>query len=359
MRWLVLVAALALSVVRVTDAQVGVTICACQPDFYEFTLNFTLTCDDTDITSELPGINDTTCRVSPVSSQNVTDEVPVVVTSVQILELGPPPKYPILFETTFPLQLSDGGKFNYTSVAAKPEDITTEDKVPSGLQLSIIGRNQDEEEILNYWLIVYDNDCGIWPLLEEGQKIGWTVFTGLGVPSQFICPAAPGDVTDYPSESPSSVPTPLAPSPPVVAPTKPPQGVVTPEPTVGGPTSSKDVPTISPTVSCPPTGEKPAGGKQTGGTKGMEKGGGDMGSRRGRILKVGPHPPPSSCPEPEAPTKPKPTEPKPAKPEPSKPAPNKMKQPPMKKVKGEGSASKSKLSKTGSMLLHSRSRRRL
>jgi hypothetical protein len=308
MQWLVFAAASALSVVRVAYAQVGVTVCACQPDFYEFTLDFALTCEDDDITRDLPGINDTSCRVSPVTAQNVTDQTPVVVTSVQILELGPPPALTVLFDTTIPLELANGGKFNYTSVAATPQKITPE-TLPSGLQMSIIGRNQNEEEVLNYWLIIYDNDCGIWPLLTVGQTIGWTVFSGLGTPSQFICPVAPSDGTDAPSDSPSSTPT-----TPAGGPTQMPQSVVTTdEPTFSGPSSSKDVPTMSPTVSCPPVQKK-------------------LGMERSRDLRVHSPTASTSCPEP----------------------PPKLHS--MKKLKGVVAASKSKISKSTSS---ARSRRRV
>jgi hypothetical protein len=342
MQWLVYAATLALSVVRVTDAQVGVTVCACQPDFYEFTLDFALTCNDTDITRDMPGINDTTCRVSPVSSQNVTDQTPVVVTSVQILELGPPPDFAILFDTTIPLNLADGGKFNYTSVAANPQTITPE-TLPSGLQLSINGRNQNEQDVLNYWLIVYDNDCGIWSLLTEGQRIGWTVFSGLGIPSQFICPVAPSDGTDAPSDSPSSTPT-----TPAGGPTLMPQSVVTTdEPTFSGPSSSKDVPTMSPTVSCPPVSQKKPS------------------MNKSRDLRVHSPSAPTSCPEPTAPkpTKPKApkstasksTAPKPTAPKPTAPKPTAPKPLSMKKLKGVQAASMSKISKSTSS---ARARRR-
>src|SRR3569832_958278 len=133
------------SLLHSAKAQVGVTVCACQPDFYEFTFNFSLTCLNMDITPEIPGINDTACKINPVLNQNVTDRTPVVVTQVQILELGPPPVYEVLFQTTISGNFGDGSKFNYTSLAAQPEKIT-ESNLPAGLQLSIVGRNQKEEE---------------------------------------------------------------------------------------------------------------------------------------------------------------------------------------------------------------------
>jgi hypothetical protein len=66
--------------------QIGVDICACQPSVYEFTFDFLNTCDDFNVTG--PGIVDDTCFVDFASDLNVTDEVPVAVIQVEILELG-------------------------------------------------------------------------------------------------------------------------------------------------------------------------------------------------------------------------------------------------------------------------------
>jgi hypothetical protein len=65
--------------------QIGVDICACQPSVYEFTFDFLNTCDDFNVTG--PGILDDTCFVDFASDLNVTDEVPVAVFQVEILEL--------------------------------------------------------------------------------------------------------------------------------------------------------------------------------------------------------------------------------------------------------------------------------
>jgi hypothetical protein len=69
-----------------TKAQnIGTDICACQPSVYEFTFDFLNTCDDFNVTG--PGISDNACFVDFAAELNVTDEVPVAVTRIEILEL--------------------------------------------------------------------------------------------------------------------------------------------------------------------------------------------------------------------------------------------------------------------------------
>jgi hypothetical protein len=63
--------------------QIGVDICACQPSVYEFTFDFLQTCADFNLTG--PGISDSACDVT--AEAGVTDEVPVVVFQIEILEL--------------------------------------------------------------------------------------------------------------------------------------------------------------------------------------------------------------------------------------------------------------------------------
>jgi hypothetical protein len=48
--------------------------------------------------------------------------------------------------------------------------------IPRGFQLSITGRNALEQAIVNNWVVLYDNDCGIFPVVTEGMVAGWTVF---------------------------------------------------------------------------------------------------------------------------------------------------------------------------------------
>jgi hypothetical protein len=48
--------------------------------------------------------------------------------------------------------------------------------IPRGFQLSLTGRNAIEQNIVNNWVVLYDNDCGIFPVVTEGMVAGWTVF---------------------------------------------------------------------------------------------------------------------------------------------------------------------------------------
>jgi hypothetical protein len=70
---------------------VGVDICGCQPAFYEFTLDFDQSCDDSDVVPNAQrGINETACLTAISGRDQVPAEelVPISVQTVQIFELG-------------------------------------------------------------------------------------------------------------------------------------------------------------------------------------------------------------------------------------------------------------------------------
>lgn len=151
--------------------EVGTTICGCQPAVYEITLNFTVTCEDTDV--EGPGIDDVACLRSSEFDDAVTDLVPVLITDIQFLELN---------QELQPLQQEPrtGAFFNgdvvrYTSVLAVLPEFT-EETLPRAFQMILRGVNALDQPIQTTWLITYSNDCGIFPILLEGQRIGWSVF---------------------------------------------------------------------------------------------------------------------------------------------------------------------------------------
>lgn len=169
--------ALLLSLLKYAHAQVGVSICACQPDSYEFTLDFSLTCQDMDVVAGQPGILDTACVLNTEGNENVTDFTPVIISEVQILELDQ--NLNVIFQTTVPGDLASGDKFNYTSITATQARELNDTSVPAALQLFLTGRNAQEQDLVNFYAILYDNACGIWPLLEEGQTAGWTIFVSI------------------------------------------------------------------------------------------------------------------------------------------------------------------------------------
>ena len=156
--------------------QIGVTICACQPSVYTFTFNFSATCDVS--TVEGPGVLDADCFARGFavgSADDVNDTVPVQVTTVSIMELNK--DLGVLVQTPYTEVFRDGDSFTYTTILSAPDNITglTPDMIPGGLQLGIVGVNQLEEPITNVWIILFDNACGIFPVLEVGDQIGWTI----------------------------------------------------------------------------------------------------------------------------------------------------------------------------------------
>ena len=156
------------------SAQVGVTICGCQPAVYEITLNFTLTCDDTDVLG--PGINETACVTSKETDEDITDFVPVLVTDIQFLELNQ--ALATLQQEPRTGAFRQGDVVRYTSVLAVRDSFTELD-VPRAFQMILRGFNAIDQPIQQTWVITYENDCGIFPILFEQQKIGWSIFVSV------------------------------------------------------------------------------------------------------------------------------------------------------------------------------------
>ncbi|GKY97329.1 hypothetical protein MPSEU_000691300 [Mayamaea pseudoterrestris] len=235
-----------------TQAQdIGVATCACQPATYSFKLNFDLVCADRDVRPGDPGIVDTACVLNPSGNENVTDLVPVRVSQVQILELDQ--NLQVIFQTTLEDNFVNGATFSYSSITQTQPNKLNSTSIPKGIQVFLTGRNAAEQDLVNFWAIVYDNDCGVFPLLEVGQQIGWTEFTDLGDPPQFLCPAvgpapteAPIATTRAPSTGmPTEAPTESATTEePTVSPTNTPTEGTTTEAPTNAPTES---PTEAPT----------------------------------------------------------------------------------------------------------------
>ena len=160
-----------------SEAQVvGVDICACSPSVYEFTLDFFLTCLDTNIEGQ--GILEFDCTVSATEGGTATDLTPVAVSSIDILELDQD-LAPLVSTTRF-VNFRNGDIFNYTSIIANPSDINAT-SVPKGFQLSIVGRNVVDESLLMIWIITFTNNCDSFPILFKGERIGWTIFVSIAV----------------------------------------------------------------------------------------------------------------------------------------------------------------------------------
>jgi len=101
------------------------------------------------------------------------------VSSVTVLELDRLLR--VIAQTPYRDDFRDGDTFTYTSIAATPEGIATltPDRWPGGLQLDIVGVNRNEEPITNVWIILFENNCGIYPILEVGDVVGWTILVSI------------------------------------------------------------------------------------------------------------------------------------------------------------------------------------
>ena len=277
MRWL-FVAALALGRAALVEAQVGVTICACQPTSYTFTLELSQTCADSNVKGTT-GVTNAVCLINTLG-ENVTDVVPVIIDSVTVIEVDQDDEV-IGQQNWNNVSLPTGNSFQYQSVLdTMPQDLN-ETTIPTGIQLFLRGRNALDQQLVNILAIVYDNNCSVTAEVTDGQKLGWTVLVSvvsmhensngsirslssiltlfqyatptycgqsqLGSPNRLVCPlvtAAPTQlVTVPPTSTPTNTPTqlPLTPAPSTAAPVTEPPSPATASPTAEAP------PTTNPT----------------------------------------------------------------------------------------------------------------
>jgi hypothetical protein len=164
------------SFTSVNSQAVGINFCACQPTTYTFALNFTQTCADQNVSGQ-PGILDDDCSITGLAFQNqdeVMDKVPVAISSVRILELDR--KLQVLVQTPVNYDFRDGDTFTYTSVLAdRSRQWSDPDSLPHGIQMVLRGRNALDQYIDNTWIILFDNLCGLDPVLFDGDRAGWSI----------------------------------------------------------------------------------------------------------------------------------------------------------------------------------------
>lgn len=160
-----------LSLNRSVSAQIGTTICVCSPAIYELTLNFNATCETTALTGD--GILTSDCAIEPFQNDNVTDKVPISAGSIDILELDA--DLVLLTQSSRFGTFNDGDVIRFASVSNDPT-MLNETFYPKGLQLSIVGNNVLGETLFFAGLIVFETDCGQYPLIEVGSSVGWITF---------------------------------------------------------------------------------------------------------------------------------------------------------------------------------------
>jgi len=154
---------------------IGTDVCACQPSDYTFTLNFALNCADRSIMNGVNGVSEAICVVQDDDQMNVADPVPVIVSNILISELNQ--ELDILKQGSLDGEFVDGDSVMFTSILGDGNaDEFTDVTLPRGLQMSVTGENAAGVTIINTWVILYQNDCTTFPVLTDGNQIGWTVF---------------------------------------------------------------------------------------------------------------------------------------------------------------------------------------
>jgi hypothetical protein len=93
-----------------------------------------------------------------------------VVDFVDVLELGQ--DLNVIDHTNFTRTFVNGDSFTYTSILADQE----EEELPRVLQLNIVGINSQNQPVVNFYAIVFTNDCSAYPVISPGNSAGWTLF---------------------------------------------------------------------------------------------------------------------------------------------------------------------------------------
>lgn len=219
---------------------IGTVLCACSPATYTFRIDFDNECESSNIQIG-NGISETTTDCNNLNSPGNTDFVPVVLSQIQVAEIGRDFN-PVVVDTRSEMFL-DESTFVYTSVTAQPGQVFTNDTLVSGLVITFRGVNNAELDIENNIQIRFSNECGIFPLFEVGQQIGWAELIDFSQPVVTFCPGVP---TEPPSLSPVA-PSTTAPVPATSNPTTNP----TYTPSRGPSDSPSSGPSIEPSTPTP------------------------------------------------------------------------------------------------------------
>ena len=105
------------------------------------TFDFSLECEPINADMESCGIADATCLVTGFDNINVTDIVPVAVSSVQVIEIGQDGAPAAVAQETGDFR--DGSSIRYTSIS-----FVVTGGVPSAFQVRALGRNAEGEPLV-------------------------------------------------------------------------------------------------------------------------------------------------------------------------------------------------------------------
>jgi hypothetical protein len=162
---------MALSSFPALAQEIGVDLCACQPTVYRMQLQLDLTCEDQNIDGETPGVSETSCIIQEPPSGNLA---PATVQEIQIIELDQ--NQDVVRARVYDEGYVNGDSVEYVSfIVTNPSEINVV-SLPKFLAVTITARNEESQPLLNTWTIRFDNDCNVYPVLTDGDRIGWIVF---------------------------------------------------------------------------------------------------------------------------------------------------------------------------------------
>lgn len=148
-------------------------VCGCSASTYTFVLDFSLSCPPSNISTG-SGVLSVSCLISPFGAPT-TKLAPIAVDSVSILELDQ--ERNVLVEERIEGDFVNGDTFSYSSIINNREDDETSiQSIPKALQLNLSGRNEDGVMLMNVFVITFTNECGVTPVIQEGESAGWAIF---------------------------------------------------------------------------------------------------------------------------------------------------------------------------------------
>jgi hypothetical protein len=152
---------------------IGTDLCACQPRSFDLKLNFTSTCGDNTFTNNSGVIQPPSCAIRGDGTTDIADQVPVLITTIQIVELGE--NFTVVAQAAEDNVFTEDSSLSYVSIIDQPSAINTT-TLPRGIQIVLTGKNALNQTLLNVFVITFNNNCSIYPVIEEGASIGWAVF---------------------------------------------------------------------------------------------------------------------------------------------------------------------------------------
>lgn len=150
--------------------------CVCQPGEIQFTLDFALACENRTIMSGVQGIEEERCVVTHSGGLMVFDDVPVSVSSVTVAEIDF--DLNVLRMVNYTDAFVSGDTISYVAFSVSDTGAVANGTIPNGLQVAITGSNAANEVIINNVVILFTNDCTIYPVLDTDSSIGWVSLVG-------------------------------------------------------------------------------------------------------------------------------------------------------------------------------------